>query len=271
MGIEFGSEDQYPALDLYWTDEISEEDDIADVAGGELRIIEATADNEVGQTVFENAAAIIGEIHDILVEILARESELSHATLHFCSLHALRDFKSAMFLAMAGRYRQATILHRSALEVTAHGAYFEIEGDDGAFEAWVEGKAGNAPNTSDLKSALSKLDYPEADDLADHYGRRHGDLSTMSHSFIGGDIERVVDGEDERPPLHGWSAYFDLDDLLEWYADFVNDCYFVYYLLGYFWDFEEVEAARGITFQIFDDVSEGWVRSADGDVEVELP
>lgn len=272
--VEFGKEADLPALDLEWEDNIAEEEDIAEVAGGEQRIIDAVAERERARVMIENTASIIGEIHDILIEALHRDlPNLPHAYLHFCAWQSVRDFRTAMYLAMSGRYRHATIIHRSALEVTAHGVYFEVEGPgDGeeVFEAWQQGKKGDAPNTTDLKKALQELDGPSEPDLGELYGRRHGKLSTMSHSYIGGDIERVLEGEEEEPPLHAWSAYFSMEDLVAWYEEFVHDSYFIYYVLGQFWDFGEFDDVQGITLHLFNQISEGVVRGSDGDVEFRL-
>lgn len=272
MPIEFDKQDELPALNFFWDDPQQYQ------AGGELRILELTKDNEHTRTLIENSAVVIGEVSDFLFWILREyEDDLPHALLHGFCWQALRDLRASMFLALCGRYRQANMLHRSAVETTAYGVYFEPKPDEkgeyaenGEYAAWISGKGGDeVPSFGDVKQAVRKLDPPMSKDIADYLGRRWGEVSTVIHAPRGGDIDKVMHTEEGKSPIHPWSAYFDVEQAKQWYENFINDVFFVGYVITQFWNLEEADVTSFLP-RFYEDVSDGRVHGIAGEVEFEL-
>jgi hypothetical protein len=232
-------------LDLEWEDPMPKEI----VAGGESRIVEETLSDKRSESMARKAGVSLQVVSQVLTEQInmwGENEELESGTAHMILWQSVKDFKTSFYLALSGRYRQANIIRRSALELAGYSVYFEENKDKEEFENWAgknDGKNKHGPGIgevrTELKSTLSDLmdDAERAEYFKENvFEDRRTDLHKHVHSFVGGEIEDFVDDENKEDfPTHPWSSYFDYDRFKEWYLDFVSDMYLIFVLEHNYW------------------------------------
>lgn len=197
-----------PSMNLYRKDEIEE------YAGGELHILSITLDENWG--IYHNLGGLYGFFEDILIDMHENLSNIS--LLHMMMWQCARDLKASIFLAFCGHYRQAMVVMRGALEIFIYGAYFQLKTNSAKskeekeelkklWEDWRKGtrdKKSFGAVTKELKSE-GKLSAETEKMVRAIYGS----LSKYIHTFIGDDVERVLNNEDERMPIRKSSTFYD--------------------------------------------------------------
>lgn len=170
-----------------------------------------------GKTIFHNIGGLFGFAEDILIGGVENTNALRRfgEILNSFYWQALGDLKSSFLLAFCGRYRQAFIVMRSALELLTYGLYFQLKMwaeeplDD--WKDWWNGKLrwSRVVKYLEDKNLLSK---GEAKRLMKLY---YETLSKTVHTTSRGSVMRTIEGKSEliRPA----SSHIDLDELKEWF------------------------------------------------------
>lgn len=202
-----------PSLDFYRQDEVRKED-----AGGELRILNLTLTSPAGMATYHNAGGLLGSLEDIFIG-LGKELLSNKAWMEMFLWHSVRDLRTSAFFAFCGRYRQAFMVLRSALELIFTGIYFqnlEDKGDRGKLEnewqQWWKKKSksfGEGLRTSMKAGLLSKGVRKDA-------GRLYSDLSKAVHTLVRDEYEMIVDKD--RSPARPASSFFNPEFLEEWFG-----------------------------------------------------
>lgn len=197
-----------PSMNLYRKDEIEE------CAGGELYVLSIALDEN--WDVYHNLGGLYGFFEDVLIDMYGNLSNIS--LLHMMMWQCTRDLKASIFLAFCGHYRQAMVVMRGALEIFIYGAYFQLKTNSAKskeekeelerlWEDWRKGtrdKKSFGAVTKELKSE-GKLSAETEKMVRAIYGS----LSKHIHTFIGDDVERVLNDEDERMPIRKSSTFYD--------------------------------------------------------------
>ena len=197
-----------PCMNLYRKDEIEE------CAGGELYVLSITLDEN--WDIYHDLGGLYGFFEDVLIDMYGNLSNIN--LLHMMMWQCARDLKASIFLAFCGHYRQAMVVMRGALEIFIYGAYFQLKTNSAKskeekeeleklWEDWRKGtrdKKSFGAVTKELKSE-GKLSAETEKMVRAIYGS----LSKYIHTFIGDDVERVLNNEDERMPIRKSSTFYD--------------------------------------------------------------
>ena len=198
-----------PSMNLYRKDEIKE------CAGGELYVLSITLDENWG--IYHNLGGLYGFFEDVLIDMYGNLS--NNSLLHMMMWQCTRDLKASIFLAFCGHYRQAMVVMRGALEISIYGAYFQLKTNSAKskeekeelkklWEDWWNG-------TSDKKSfSVVTKELEGEGKLTSEMARitraiYYGALSKHIHTFIGDDVERVLNDEKKKMPIRKSSTFYD--------------------------------------------------------------
>lgn len=205
-----------PSMNLYRKDEIEE------YAGGELHVLFITLDENWG--IYHNIGGLYGFFEDVLIDMYENLSNIS--LLHMMMWQCARDLKASIFLAFCGHYRQAMVVMRGALEIFIYGAYFQLKTNSAKneeekeeleklWEDWWNGTRDKKSFSAVIKELEKegKLTSKMAETTKAIY---YASLSKHIHTFIGDDVERVLDDEDERIPIRKSSTFYD--------NSYLNEC-----------------------------------------------
>jgi hypothetical protein len=262
-------------LNLDWEDPMPKEI----VAGGESRIVKETLSDKRSESMARKSGVCLQAVSQVLTEQIniSEDEELEAGTAHMILWQSVKDFKTSFYLALSGRYRQANIIRRSALELAGYGVYFEENQDsEEEFENWTgknDGKNKRGPGISEVKSELKSTlsDLMDDAERAEYFKNnvfedRRTDLHKHVHSFVGGEIEDFVDEENKEDfPTHPWSSYFDYDRFKEWYLNFVSDMYLLFVLEHNYWKMtDETHNRLHIVETVKDLADEGQTLDKDG-------
>ncbi|WP_436908301.1 hypothetical protein [Halosimplex marinum] len=212
--------DEVSALDLLGQDEHHSD------AGGELRVLKETFDDDRSEIIFKNAGKCIESLEELLIE--TADGPPAKQMLNSVCWQAIRDLKSSLFLAATGHYRQATILDRGIVENAGSALYFaqriEDEGEQVWEEvsAWFDGEKKHSPSFDEIQAALT--------DVAPFLGRDiHVGLKSDReyqnqhvHSPVGGNVEHTIFDE-KKQLMHTWSTTYQFGELKPWYIGFMRN------------------------------------------------
>lgn len=201
-----------PSLDLFRQDEIRKKE-----AGGELYVLYLTTSDPKAIAIYHNTGGLIGSLEDVLIGCIEHISEVAY--IHIFSWHFLRDLKASSFFAFCGRYKQASQILRSAIELIFTGIYFQELKDKGEkeklnreWEKWMNGKKINGFSNG-LKASMSRdLLTQKAKEAT---GKLYGNLSKSVHTLAREDGEIIVNTN--KRPARPTSAFFNLEFLREWF------------------------------------------------------
>lgn len=215
-----------PSLDLFRQDEIRKKE-----AGGELNVLYLTTTDPNAIAIYHNTGGLIGSLEDILIGYKERVSEAGY--IHLFSWHFLRDLKASSFFAFCGRYKQASQILRSAIELMFTGIYFQELKDKGEeeklhseWEKWMNGKKINGFSNG-LRISMSRglLTQKAKKDA----GKLYGNLSKAVHTLIREDGEIIV--STNKRPARPASAFFNLEFLREWFEYLFQEVIIVYEMI----------------------------------------
>jgi len=228
--LDFYQRDDVRSLDLLWVDPSDSS------AGGELTVLTLTAREPQARVLIQNAAVAIGRMMDHLIW-LHEYDENAQSTQRALLWQALRDYKGSLFLACAGRYRQAQMVRRTALEVAVAGTCFE--GNWEKMATWLY-EADGYPGWRQFQKAIQDTFPSMAPDVFDTIlsPERYKALSKIIHTIRAGDVERsILRGYS----LHPWSSAFELDSLLQWYIGLIKDLLFIGWVIIELWPEEHLD------------------------------
>jgi hypothetical protein len=200
-----------PSLDLYRTDEVRKD------AGGELYILGSLVNEPQALAIYHNTGGLIGSLEEILVD--CQELIETMTCIHMFMWHSIRDLKASAFLAFSGRYRQALMVLRSALELIFAGIYFQelndCNGEEKLNNEWVKwwkGKKTDVFSKGKIYAVKKGFLTKEAGEIA---GQLYGELSKAVHGLIRDEFEEI-DRKDKKPARPA-SAFYDIEFLKDWF------------------------------------------------------
>jgi len=205
-----------PCLDLYRKDEIRGEE-----AGGELHILNLSLSSPIGSAIYHNSGLLLGSLEDILVD-LVKENEIffKKKYLHIFLWHSLRDLKASIFIAFCGRYRQALMTLRSALEIVFAGVYLQSLEDEGKkdklekeWQRWWKKKSSLFSEGLKVVSERRLLNQQEV-------GKLYGVLSKAVHKLVRDEWELIINKD--KNPSRPSSAFYNEEFIQDWFDKLIQ-------------------------------------------------
>ena len=203
-----------PSLNLFRPDEIRKD------AGGELYNFGLTINEPQTMAIYHNVGGLIGSLEEILVD--CQEFIKTMTYVHMFMWHSVRDLKASAFLSFSGRYRQALMVLRSALELLFIGIYFQTLNDrngkelEREWDNWRKGKKGSYFSKGKAYALEKRLLTTEAKNVP---GRLYNKLSKAVHGLIRDELEEIMK---DKKPARPASAFYDIEFLKDWFKYFLQ-------------------------------------------------